>query len=41
MTAALCLIAYALGLAVALRGEVRARQHLARMAQNLREVHDA
>lgn len=37
MTALACIIAYVLGLACALRGELRERRRLGRMAENLRE----
>lgn len=41
MTAATCIILYILGLALALRGEIRARRRLARMARDLREERHA
>lgn len=35
---AVCIAIYALGVAIALRGELKARDALARMAQELREM---
>lgn len=36
MTAAICITLYALGLGMALRGEIASRRRLGRMAQDLR-----
>lgn len=39
MTAGICIALYALGLTLALRGELAVRQRLARMARDLRAKH--
>lgn len=41
MTAAICITLYALGLGMALRGEISARKRLGRMASSMREQEEA